>query len=638
MRILNQSLIKNTRQLVGTHYSLLCALKNKSVEAMDVWLAHKETGIVHLLECYNNQGLTHAKAIALNPNATPELLANLVKNNAAQAFLEIAQHINTPLCALRVIATKDKRDNVLEALSRHVTMVHNGPYELKNSDNINVRRNIALTMLLSNEEIMTLWKMGGRVKLMLLQNPTLSSNVLSQLSKISSDKELVAIARNVSAPPELLTTLSKNNDALVKNAVALNPNCPVDILDKLASDHRGNSALSVARNHACPESILTSLSLNTLSTIREAVAKHSHTKAEVLDRLSQDSNEVVRREVALNPKTSLLTLKRLAGDGKAAVSSSVALSDSLGVVRSLNAYQKTLKEMGGAAFNFYHLESPKKVMKLLINSKHPLEVEFVFGAKHIGAINAISALQSGYTNHKFKLNRADYLMMISKINEVVIGDRRTGVDVDPVTLKKVFKYFGENLVVEVLSQYESDESKDTLRMLGTLVSFQTNRINREYQAEINTWLGQAESRRGDFHNYLTRKTRDIWLDAKVPFYQTNLIAHVSEASKLVDTGWVVNLPTNSKELLSIGDAQSHCVGGKYYADRCIDGSSIIFQIMPKDNVKHGFTFQYSRSGRLEQAKGFGNDAVPTHHIRDSKRVFDMLTKGPKVSEFEKNAA
>jgi hypothetical protein len=574
----------------------------------------------------NKKGISCALAISKNQATPSHILARFVQQGAVDAYLEIAKNPNTPLEALRVIAAKDKRDAVAIAISKHPVMLSSGPYELIQTQSIVALKIVAQTMPLSNDEIMTLWKKSGGVRESLLKNPNLSPNVLKKLAEIASEKELIAITSNPSSPPELITSLVGLNNPLIKNAVGMNPSAPYEILDKLASETRGDSAFFVAQNENCPIKILNSLRLHSASHVREAVAKNAASTSEILSFLAKDKDDKVRVAVALNENTSVATLKLLINDRVSSVSSAVAKSSSFGVISSLQGYQPFLKEMGSGAFNFLHLESPKKAMKLLINSKHPSEIEFVFGSETAEAMSALSSLQSGYINHKFKLNRADYLVMLDKINNSTIGRRRTGICVDSVTLKRVMAFFDDDLIVDIISQYEPDEAKDTLRMLGTLVSFVTKRNNRKNQEWVNEQLSLPNYKRPDLHDALTEKTRDMIQGGDIPFRQCSFIDNVKEANKLLDSGWEVNLPTNPIELRNIGDMQSHCVGGQYYAARCIDGSNVIFQIMPKGKPKHGYTFQYSHAGKLLQAKGFSNSSVPSHHVRDSKLVFKTLTQ------------
>jgi hypothetical protein len=174
-------------------------------------------------------------------------------------------------------------------------------------------------------------------------------------------------------------------------------------------------------------------------------------------------------------------------------------------------------------------------------------------------------------------------------------------------------------------QYEPLEAMDCLRMLSTLVSFEDKRANAESVINVQQWIAENSIHKdGCFHGYLISKEKVLMQSAGIIFFQKRLSSAVSKANKLLDTGWEINLPENAQELATIGDMQRHCVGTRFYAERCVDGSNIIFQIMPKGNMRNGYTFQYSRSGSLLQAKGYANSGVPANMQKKSKSIFMLL--------------
>jgi hypothetical protein len=657
MQLLNPGLFENEAWLDNTSHAVLCELKSRYRQAKLAWLRHAETPAEDLLEHISSGTVVEWAAIAVNPNlptalfeqllacepqvlmpplarhpnASLKFLATLVSQGTRSVYPDIARHPNAPVAALRMIAATDKREQVHIALSQHPALIAAGPHELIHTPHRSALRNMASAMPLNEKEFVALWAQGGDVRRALLSNPTLSPSTLLELVSVTDEREQVQLASNPAADASVLSVLAARNDYVIKKAVASNPNTPLSLLGKLSAESRGDVALGVAKNPATPARTLAHLATRPSEHVRHAVASHPHVELSTLQALAADSSAKVRRAVASHPTTDVVTLKRLAGDSVASVSSAVANNEGFGVVSQLAGYAPLLKELGCGAFNFHQLHSPKKTLKLLINSKHPHEIDFVFGSGHSDAFSALSALQSAHTNHKHKIDRAGYLAMLERLNQTVSGARRVGVDVNSATLKLVMKYFSSELIVSVVAQYEPDEARDTLRMLGALVSFENKQTNREHQQEVMAWLSRRPSSRGCFHNYLTKKSRGAWVNAVGPFYQAQLRETLSEATALLDAGWVVNLPMNARELQAIGDAQSHCVGGKYYADRCADGSNIIFQIMPRGDMKHGYTFQYSRSGRLLQAKGFANSAVPARFVRDSKTVFMTLNKMRTVS-------
>jgi hypothetical protein len=105
------------------------------------------------------------------------------------------------------------------------------------------------------------------------------------------------------------------------------------------------------------------------------------------------------------------------------------------------------------------------------------------------------------------------------------------------------------------------------------------------------------------------------------------MATSKKRKKLLPKGMELNFPQNVNELREIGDKQRHCVGSLFYAERCVDGANVIFQIAPRNNMKHGFTFQFARSGALLQSKGFLNEAVNNTMKQVAKQVFKALMQG-----------
>jgi hypothetical protein len=411
----------------------------------------------------------------------------------------------------------------------------------------------------------------------------------------------------------------------LKKAVAGNSSLSISTLDRLSTETRGDVNSAVARNPSTSAKTLYVLAKSEFSHVRQLVVMHANACADALTLLSNDEVSVIRKECAKNINTPLNVLKHLASDKSVLVSQSVLCNKSLGEIVKLKKYEIVLRDSGFGAFDFYQVASPKKITSLFINSKHQNEVEFIFGSKDCSTINAISALQSAFTNQRGKINRDDYLKFLGAVNAQVPPNKRAGLAVDNITLKMVLKHFSSQLVIDILMQYSPDESADCLRMLSTLVMFDNEDVNDENIADVNLWISKVKSK-FCFHGYLTNKSNKNMLEIKSVFYQARFIESTKEASKLLDAGWHVELPVDADELMEIGKTQRHCVGTKFYAERCVDGSNIIFHISPRENTRKGYTFQYCRSGRLLQAKGFANSSVPNHMKQKSKMVFNELIK------------
>jgi hypothetical protein len=564
--------------------------------------------------------------IANNPNTPARTLDKILVRNISALHANIAKHPNASPVALFVIASKSQDVSVLCDIAKHANIDERAVKTLLKKQHDLLNKWVMSCAPLNEQQFVTLWAKNGVHRQSLLTNQHLSTTTLTQLVSVTDEKEQALIAQHPHADVTLLATLSKSSSMLVKQAVATNPNTPEIALARLARETRANVYFYVTKNPCTPASVLASMRGADSSSVREGVAGHVNTDTATLILLSKDKEAMVRRAVITNPNTPLPTLKQLASDRSPTVSQWLFKNPNMGVISELERFELILINSGYGAFDFYNIRSPKKVTQLLINSKHPNEVEFLFGSKHADALDALSALQSAFTNRKGKLNRADYLTFLADVNDNVTPEQRRGLAVDNISLIAAFTHFNTQLVIDILHQYQPDEAKDTVRMLSSLVRFADPAVNKKNVDTINKWLEKPTHKVGALHDYLTKLNAVLLESDALPFWQNCFIEQLPEAKKLLDIGMVLNFPTNSSQLLAIGSAQRHCVGTKFYAERCIDGSNIIFQIAPKDNMKQGYTFQFNRAGRLIQAKGFANSRVPEHATRLAKAILTTLKK------------
>ena len=657
MKLLNRKLITRPDQLSRCSHALLTSIRRSSKHAMSVWCAHPQSA-TELIALKPNVQKEFAEAIAQNPCAPSELLSTLVcVKEAAHA---LAQNPKTDADTLRQLAA-NREAKVQEALAQNPntpvdalwSMVHNsphfvhfamshhpaihaaGPGPLLASAHRPALKVVAAKAKLTQPEIMHLWKVGVEVSAALMSNPLLKTKSLLAFLPMLDEKGRIEMAKNPSADAQVLELLAADPSAMVKRTVAAHPNCPLPLLERFSCMERGDVVMGALMNPNVTASVLSSLSKSTQARIREMVAQHPSTHPETLERLSSDAEPAVRAAVGVNPNTPLQVLRRLSGDFTLSVSSAVAKNSAMGVVTQLNHFPHLLKNVGIGAFNFYQNQSPNRVTKLLINSKHPAEVAFLFGSGDCRMVDAISSLQGAFMTTKHKLDRDGYLCALQTITEQVHPSRRLGLTVESVYLKKAMHWFGWPLMVHIFAQYDADEAKDCIRMLALMVSSPRKETNREFHQRIEAWLSNSSPEIPCFHNYLVSINKNMHRFSTIPFFQAQLTGALPDANKLLPKGWSVNLPLNSKELFLLGEAQSHCVGGSYYADRCMDGSNIIFQLCKDGDMKGGYTFQYSRNGRLLQGKGFGNSAVPSSVQQLSLRVaITLLSYSKKEAQQE----
>lgn len=590
-----------------------------------------------LRELFKSKKESVCREIASNPSASPELLKLITALKLTSTYLPLARNQNTPLSALRLISVISKDPLVYETLSCHKHIMSNGPHELINVKHHQALKNVAENCCLTTQEMAKLWQCGGTIRLALLSNANLTAALLKKLLSIASDiKDIATIAKHPMLSQEAIVALSKHDDFAVIAGVAANPSAPESLLDKLSCSTRGGIALAAASNAAASAAILHRLSLRQDVSVRVSVANHENTEEKTLDLLSKDKADVVRVAVAKNKNTPLKTLKQLSGDTCIKVSSAVAQNGAMGVVMELSSFYTILKSSGYGAFSFYKEMSPKRATKLLINSKHPSEVAFIFNSKDARSVGAISALQAAFTNHKGKLNRDDYLRFLDSVNQHVPSGQRAGLDVDFRTLAKVRKFFSDELIIDIACQFEPDEAKDTLRMLSDLVSYENKNVNRDNQARVLAWL--SDDNTTSLHNYLVVSASKAWVNRMGDFKQKQYVSSVDAVNAELPKHWAINLPTNARELMAIGDAQRHCVGSKHYAVLCESGARIIFQLFKNNDMRHWYTFEFTSGGSLIQAKGFGNSSVPSDMTRAARKAFFTLRKNKLSGDIECVAA
>lgn len=651
MHILNHSYFHNTEVVASeNNHKNLSVLKNQSKDALKAYLAHQETEPSEIQEHLDNSSFY--EAILLNPNATSKQIDKLldsVGTSVSERIIQLAikhrnisktqilKFISSDNTAAWVAAVEDTRTPdvglryILNKTQSSELMVK--IIDVLNSRNVFVPESLTIkkdkvvehalkTSPIPEDAFAANFKKGRKEQLLLLQNPFTNPATLDVLASAMSEKELILIASNPACSEKTLSSLSTSNDVFLRRAVAANPNTPSASLRRLADDRNSEVVCDVVRNKNCPLEVLTYLSKSRYEHVRCAVASQNETPPCVLDCLVADKKESVRKACSLNANLSITSLKKLANDTCPSVSSRAANHSSFGAISSLEGFSLQIKEASEKAFLFYGLQSPKKTLKLLINSKHPTEVSFVFGSGQIESIEAISTLQSTFLNRqKMKLDKEGYLNFLSLINESLPPCKRLAFNSFPREIKACLKYFGPDFLISLAQQYSNDEAKDSIHMLGSLVSFENQSQNKKTVNEIESYL---KGKNVDLHAYLSKKTIEVFGLRAGIFYQAQFLENKKEASEILDSGWEINWPTKSNELALIGTSQNHCVGGVYYAERCIDGSNVIFQIAPRGDMKHGYTFQFSTKGKLLQAKGFCNCSVPNSYIASAKKVFKTM--------------
>lgn len=343
----------------------------------------------------------------------------------------------------------------------------------------------------------------------------------------------------------------------------------------------------------------------------------------VIDELANHCNNRIRRSIAFRKDTPESVEKRL----KSIIKESNKKEHN--AIYSQSSFNKTLSGLKGShsvfcneygydLFQLKRVESPKKITHFLLNSKHSEEVRFLFESEQAISLSGISALQGVFTNRKGKLDRDSYLKTLKMINDAVIKKsyltaRQALFAVDIETLKTAFDFFSFEELALIMNNNPSDEARDILRMTHSLISSDDPDEKLKQTKLIRRWLDKEGLFGYALHAYLTNKaTRDLSSSGEqTPFYQE--CDGLSSINQLAGLPKGVNtvIPQCAKELRSLGQNQSHCVGTKYYADACRQGSSIIFALVRNNKKTSTYTFQVNRDGTIMQSKGFANTPVPS---------------------------
>ncbi len=584
---------------------------------------------LHQLYLLNN-GEALDLCIAQNPNTLAPTLNGLTQRSDNYPLrFAIAKHDNTSKEALTVIGLSS-----IEALLTEVAKNKNTSIEsrlqLADQSYLRVRMALATSPYICEQLLMKMLSttLEKAVRTALLTNAYIAPETLNALVSHGDQTMLPYLAQNTSLPKEAFMTLAKLSFIDVLKGIAKNPSAPETLLVRLAPMDKGGVSACVASNPSTPTSSLKSLSLSPIDHVREMVANNPNTEDFVLALLAKDGVDLVRKGVASNPNASLEALRSLASDRVASVSRQVALNPALGIVTELKGSSVKLKEDGFGCFDFYGVMSPKKVAKMFIGSKHPQEVAFLFNAKNCDNLTAISRIQSAFTNeNNGKLDRDGYIRFLTQVNEYVPYERTTGLAVESEDLKVSLTYFDTDLLLSAVMQYDVHEARDIFRMIGSISRLPIEVEQKEELDDLRQWLVRNNKTKNPkcFHHHLVKKNIDLFdPNREMFFWQKNLAPEVKRVQSTLPKGVVLNFPITTVELRDIGDKQNHCVGTQYYAERCLSGANIIFQLAPNGNVKHGYTFQFSRDGKLLQAKGFSNSRVPSDMISLAKKTLNAF--------------
>jgi hypothetical protein len=475
------------------------------------------------------------QALAKNPNTLKKTLNGLTKIGGYPLLLLVVKHPTTSAEALNVLSYH-KEEPILHGVAEHISTPETALLRLLNNNYSRVKLALAANVNMNEALLIAMLsaKLEPKAKSALLTNRHIPSETLLTLSQLPDESVQALVARNINTPLSALKSLSLSPSAIVKRAVASNPSLDEATLLKLATIARGDVWLGVAENPMTSAVLLHTLSLKGKTHLDRLIAAHPNCDSDTLDTLAKHDDAAVRKAVAAHPSISLSSLRMLAGDRETSVSREIALNTALGIVVELEESSKILKNSGYGCFDFYGVNSPKKVTTMFIGSKHPEEVAFIFNAKHCQTLQAISVLQSAFTNVKGKLDRHAYLAFITQVNTLVAPDRIIGLAVEAPALKTVKHVFGDELVLAIVMQYAPDEARDTIRMIATIANLPIETEREEELTALKAWLAKNSQKSAPacLHHHVSLKQRELYCPLRnVDFWQKTLNGHLQEAKK-----------------------------------------------------------------------------------------------------------
>ena len=411
-------------------------------------------------------------------NASKQALADVLKKEITFAYRALSNNKNATAIMLRLLCIKTTDESIHLNVFNHPALENRCPNELLAIESNYIHELIAKSMILTESQVLAFLK-KPKTKYLVMQNINLSEEHLRSFYDNSNDAEKEALAKNSSLPVDIIIELLKVKSLKIKASLATNESLPLLGFDVLSKELHGNIPSLLLSNKNAPEALLNSFSHAKDKHLRELVAAHENTPYLAFEKLAFDDEEKVRAVVSKRNDLTLPLMKKISNDSAKSVSINIAASKSFGIITTLKNHKNLLVNAGNSAFDFFGVDSPKKTLKMLINSKHPSEVEFVFNSSDCESVYALSALQSAFTNNLGKINRADYLLLLEQINKNVPAENLVGLNVDPESLALTIKHFDTQLIIEILAQFSKSMSVDCFRMLASLVSFENKSKNRE---------------------------------------------------------------------------------------------------------------------------------------------------------------
>ena len=296
---------------------------------------------------------SYSDDISKNTNTPVDVLYELSKDERIHIPSNVIRNPSTPM-KLIIEMMEDKSNSIDIARSNRVSK--DILIELSKDENWRVRENVAknpntpievLNELSKDNELAN--KCAGMekepyVKLGVLDNKNITSDILESLSKDKNDRVRRIVAEHPKTSIEVLNELSKDsvlingyrnrNHYVIKEAVAKNPNTTTEILEKLSEEKCAYIIQNVVENPNTSKDALSKLSKvdkeyfengiefqsNIMTYIKGGIAKHANTPVDVLVDFSKDKGEYhVRGKSIQNPNMPSEVLTELSKDDSGSI-------------------------------------------------------------------------------------------------------------------------------------------------------------------------------------------------------------------------------------------------------------------------------------------------------------------------------
>ena len=485
------------------------------------------------------------------------------------------------------------------------------------------------------------------------EHPNASDWALRQALELSNqaEEDYLLVAKNTNTSAELLSELALIEDGWLTKEVKVHGHSRYFDSTEIKKVKNTELRKTIALHPRTPKATLRLIFEQGDS--RDIIVKHpSLSLIEALEwiqdpELTYDENGNITGEgAAITPDDAVQCLTSLL--------SKFAGKDAFPPLMESAHALKSLFDMGYNLAELASIHKIKQFVKTCINSAHKEEVAFLLrgmtceaenqetqlNTRHLG-LSALSAIQGLFTQDR-KMDRHNYLLFMTWVNENDIFPSAFECAAD--TLIDAEKTIGLDGIKSVLIEQNAHTTKrapaarDTFLFISELVTHDEPEAVEKQTKLINRWVAKnADSYCEMFHDYLMNKCkRDNGRDIlPANFYQmifSSTAEEINEELKKEKSNVRLYLPNNTAQLNTIGNVQRHCVGGGFYANKCVNGHNTIFAMKIDGTLKHGYTFQFDTVTRsLLQAEGFCRCEVPAEYVKLAKQWMERLANPSQAS-------